>query len=70
MNKEKRSPKTLTEIKQAKIFRQTNLVKIVNQQLLITLLYYNFKSIFTLFYNFYLSLLLIESCFSPAFVSL
>ena len=43
---------------------------LVNQQLLISFLYYNFKSIFSLPYNFYFLLLLIELCFSPVFVSL
>ena len=37
---------------------------------MITLLHYNFKSIFSLLYNFYLLLLPIELCFSPVFVSL
>ena len=40
---------------------------LVNQQLLINLVYYNFKSIFSLLYNFYLLLLLIVLC-SPLFL--
>ena len=43
---------------------------LVNQYLLINLLYNNFKSIFSLLLNFYLLFLLIELFFSPVFVSL
>ena len=46
------------------IFYFCRLFILVNQQLLINLLYYNFKSIFSLLNNFYLLLLLIELCFS------